>query len=76
MWSNVKSWWYWKVSSKFDIVDIVFALWIPVFCGSILWGIISENNRAESFNQQCSIKNGVMVQGYNEYLCVDKQAIR
>ena len=76
MCKTFKSWWYWNVRSKLDTVDIIAVFWLPVMTVICIWAIWSGADKADKFAEQCQEKNGVVLQGQNGYVCLDKNLIK
>ena len=70
-----QSWWYWNVSSKFDCVDLFATFWFPFMCVVCIWGIWDSAKEQDRFALQCRAKDGIVLQGQNGYVCVDKKFI-
>jgi len=73
---NIKSWWYWNVSSKFDTADLIALIWFPFMCIVCIWGIVDSYNETEKFSIQCEQKSGIVMKGLDQLICVDKSLVK
>ena len=75
-WQRIQSWWYWNVSSHTSWVDIFAMVWFPFMAVVCIWAIWDCSNEAEKFSILCHSKNGVVLEGLNGYVCIDKSAVK
>lgn len=72
---ELKSWWYWKVSSKYDATDIFMFTFFPCMIVAMLGlgyvGMIEKDQLA----RECEEKGGALVSTHKRHVCVDKKVI-
>lgn len=74
-WTEFKSWWYWKVSSKYDIEDIGIFVFLPTIILLMTTLAILAANEKHEYAAQCEKNGGIVVATHKRYYCIDKKVI-
>ena len=74
-WQLIKSWWYWKVSSKYGFDDFVMYIVFPAMILGLLSLGYKGIEQKKQLSEICESKGGVLVSTHKQYICVDKKAI-
>lgn len=74
-WRSVSSWWYWNVSSKYDVLDLFIYTFYPLLIAAILWIALDEHKQRTTYSAVCEAKGGVVLKSDKKYICVDLKDI-
>lgn len=75
-WQSIKSWWYWKVSSKYDATDMFVFIVYPALIVLIGVQLFEQKQKADVYAQECLKKGGVPLETNHKYICVDPKAFK
>lgn len=73
--ANIKSWWYWNVSTKYDSLDLFVFVFFPAMIVLMLWMGFTDKIDKQHKTADCEAKGGVLISTKKVDYCIAKEAL-